>query len=346
MDASRRRCFLEVYTERCSEPRLLQLEPTVKFHNVVKRFDGKGDLYWGDHRIDPETTPAAVGMRCGVDEANTLWYIPAPPRARSYNHSHVDSAIAVHSQASVDGTEILAPHPGCGTSLPAYFEDRTALPSSSGHHAMHGRSMKTLGASISPDRARLWYSRPRLLSPVPPLVGGASPSRAQPSTTPMHPVADTTLYSDAAVNAAEFHGNRQQNAVVQHLYGALAPHAPAPSYTAMSSRRNAPVCIDPHILVDDLDDALDVSQAVTRRCRDEAHAIPPRGPLNPGPVAPARPPPSVDTAPGLSSPIRVSTPAPSIEELAAYLHDGQMRRLYEQRRLYIAHGLCPGAGRP
>ncbi|AYU81692.1 hypothetical protein, conserved [Leishmania donovani] len=318
MDTSARRCFLEVYTDGCDEPRLLQLEPTVKFHNVLRRFDEDGDLYWGDHRIDPQTTPVAVGMDCGVDKANTLWFIPALSRTKPCGVSRVDSTAPLDSPPRVDATEGPALRSARGTSLPAYFDDRAAPWHSSGHHAERGSLIGARMGSASAATTPSWYSRPRLLSPVP--LSLPRPTVRLPHT--------------------QAHGS-EKIAPMRRLYAAPVPRVPSPPHSAVPVRRNAPVCIDPHVLVDDTFDAVQALQTELRHLSSEIRAMRLRDPLDYSSVTPMRQvvvrPPGMDAAPALASPICLSMAEPSVEELATELHHKQMHRLYEQRRLYITH---------
>ncbi|CAG9580207.1 conserved hypothetical protein [Leishmania major strain Friedlin] len=348
MDTSARRCFVEVYTDGCDEPRLLQLEPTVKFHNVLRRFDKDGDLYWGDHRIDPQTTPVAVGMDCGVDKANTLWFIPALPRAKPCGVSRVDSTAPLGSPPPVDATEGPALRPARGTSLPAYFDDRAAPWHSSGDHAARGSLIRAWMASASAATTPSWYSRPRLLSPVPLSLPRSAvrvphtqvqPPSGMPTDPIMH-AAGGSRHTGAPVAALEAHGG-EKIAPVRRLCAAPAPRAPSPPHSTVPVRRNAPVCIDPHVLVDDTSDAVEALQTELRHLSSEMRAMRLRNPLDYNSVTPMRQvvvrPAGMDAAPAIASPICLSMAEPSVEELATELHDKQMHRLYKQRHLYLTH---------
>lgn len=79
MDPSARRTFLEVYARRRrGEPRLLQLEPYVKFHNVLHTLgDPAGSLYWEKRALSPNDCPRSAGMPHGVDNAIDVFYFPS-----------------------------------------------------------------------------------------------------------------------------------------------------------------------------------------------------------------------------------------------------------------------------
>ncbi|CAJ1033967.1 hypothetical protein Q4I30_006639 [Leishmania utingensis] len=366
MEASARRCFLEVYTDGGNEPRLLQLEPTVKFYNVLKRLGEGGDLYWGDHCIDPQTTPAALGMACGVDEANTLWFIPAPPRAKPYSVFRDDPTVSVDSPPLADATECLGHRPGCGTSLPAVLEGSAAPRYSSGHGAEHGTLLGARMASSTVPTPS-WYTRPRLLSPAPPLfppsvvtplnsAAQMSPTRrprlAQPpalramrsphsqvqppSRMPRHPVADA---ASGTVDVLEGRGS-EGTAPMRYLYVARAPRTPPLRHSAVPVRRNAPVFIDPNTLVDATYDAVEALQRELRHLRGEMRAMRLRHGYDASLLTPVRQGegrlPSMEAPSALPSPICLSTMERSVEELATELHDKQMRRLREQRRFLLA----------
>ncbi|CBZ29526.1 conserved hypothetical protein [Leishmania mexicana MHOM/GT/2001/U1103] len=350
MDTSARRCFLEVYTDGCDEPRLLQLEPTVKFHNVLRRFDEDGDLYWGDHRIDPQTSPVAVGMDCGVDKMNALWFIPALPRAKLCGISRVDSIAPLDSPPLVDATEGPTLRPARGTSLPAYFDDCAATGHSSGGHAKRGSLIGPRVPSASAATTPSWYSRPQLLSPAPlslprPAVRLPHTQAQPPSRMPTDPVvhaAGDSRRTGVPVAALEANGG-EKIAPMRRLYAAPAPRAPSPPQSAVTVRRNAPVCIDPHVLVDDTFDAIEALQRELRHLSTEIRAMRLRDPRDYSSVTPMRQvlvrPPGMDAVPALVSPICFSMKESSVQELATELHDKQMHRLYKQRHLYLTHDL-------
>ncbi|KAG5470540.1 hypothetical protein LSCM1_01784 [Leishmania martiniquensis] len=305
MDASAGRCFLDVYRDGCDEPRRLQLQPTVKFHNVLKVFGRAGDLYWYGQRIDPQTTPAAVGMSCGIDQANTLWFIPAPPRSQLCAVSRVGSTAPLDSPSSADATMSSAFHLARSTSLLAHFDDRSVPWQRNGHNA---DSLTLIGAriaSLSADHRPSWYSRPLLLSPVPP---------------PLPPPAVTRLSS--AVQASLSHQPTRSSPP--------SANAARPPPAAAPIRRNAAVCIDPHILVDPTSDAVETLQRELRLLSYEVRAMQCRDRLDFSPMRqPAVRPPRTTAA---------SVTGPGVEELATELHDRQMRRLYDQRRLCLNLG--------
>ncbi|KAG5470954.1 hypothetical protein CUR178_02260 [Leishmania enriettii] len=351
MDACAGRCFLEVYTDGSDEPRLLQLEPTVKFHNVLKVFDSAGDLYWGGHHVDPQTTPAAMGMSYGVDKANTLLFIPAPPRTKLCGVSRVDSTAPLDSPMSADATVSSALCPGLATSLPAYFDDRAAPPQSSGHKADHPTLIEARMESVSAAPPPSWYSRPHLLSPVPPplplpaVTRFDSAAQAPPSPRPtllrppsvravgpLYPLlrtpARTTMDAVGATGAPagglEVHGAKP--------IAASVPHVRWPPHAAVPTRRNVTVHIDPHLLVDPTSEAVESLQRELRLLRTEVRAMQLRDRLDSNPAAPMRQ--VLERPPGMNA-------APwTVEELAAELHDRQMHRLYEERHFYLNHDHC------
>ncbi|GET91472.1 hypothetical protein, conserved [Leishmania tarentolae] len=346
MDASARRCFLEVYTDGCDEPRLLQLEPTVKFHNVLRRFNEDGDLYWGDYRIDPETTPAAVGMQCGVDKANTLWFIPAFPRGDPCDASRVDSTAPLDSPPPVDTTEGPVLCPARGTSLPAHFDDCAAHWHISGHRAGRGAIIGEQMASSSAAPTQLWYPRPQLLSPEPPsrlrsavkLPHTHAQRAPRMPTNPVEVEVGGSHHSGVRVDVLEAHSGKKIEPL-RPPYTSPAPRVPSPPHFTIPVRRNAPVCIDSHILVDNTFDALKALQRELRDLSSEVRAMRLRDPLDSSSMTPMRQivmrSPSMDAA--MASPIRRLTTEPSVEELATELHDKQMHRLYKQRYLYLTH---------
>lgn len=270
MDASQRRCFLEVYTDVDEEPRLLQLEPNVKLRNVLERFDEDGDLYWREQLLDPEATPASLGLPCGVDEANTLRFVPAsasyvPPSATwtSQRTPLVESTAAMQSSPPSLPQETRTP------SLPAY-----------------------VGASAdAPPAAVSWYSRPRLLSPAQPPAASVLVGRGRASS---------------------------QNVATAAPYDARFAAVPAAYRLSAGTRRNRPILMDPALLVDDAG-PVETLRSELRRLQRDVDSLKRRERL-------------------VESPIPASSSDASVEELATELHDRQMHRLYEQRRLYLTHG--------
>ncbi|KAG5495442.1 hypothetical protein GH5_03103 [Leishmania sp. Ghana 2012 LV757] len=354
MDACAGRCFLKVYRDGSDEPRLLQLEPTVKFHNVLKVFDSAGDLYWGGHHVDPQTTPAAIGMSYGVDKANTLLFIPAPPRTKLCGVSRVDSTAPLDSPMSADATVSSALCPGLATPLPAYFDDRAAPQQSSGHNADHPTLIEARMASVSAAPPPSWYPRPLLLSPVPPplplpaVTRFGSAAHAPPShrptllrppsvraVRPLYPLLRTSARtamdavgaSGSPADGLEVHGDEP--------IAASVPHVRWPPHAAVPARRNVPVYIDPHLLVDPASDVVESLQRELRLLSSEVRAMQLRDRLDSNPATPMRG--VVEQPPGMNAP---PSTQPSVEELAAELHDKQMHRLYEQRHLYLNHDHC------
>lgn len=324
MDKSSRRCFLEVYVDGFEEPRLMQLEPSVKFHNVLDRFDAAGDLYWGEQRVDPEATPVALRMPCGVEAANELWFVPAAPSPP-------------------------LPHPQRGTSsLPAHFENTTASTPPPPEQPLQLRRQPAgvVGAPGAVDAPPAsWYSRPRLLSPALPQsarLGSIDrpPTAALPQTTAAATVLPPSILKgtpngsvDASVVA--------HHAVApprHHHYAAAPPNVTAPvPPPAPPTRRNAPILMDPSLLIDE---AADVALgAELQRLRSELESLRGRdtAPLRRQVFVRVPDAGIVHAVAHLSqspSPIRA---AAGVEELALDLHDRQMHRLYEQRRLYLTH---------
>ncbi|KPI90824.1 hypothetical protein ABL78_0057 [Leptomonas seymouri] len=178
MDISKRRCFLNVYTYVDEEPRLLQLEPNVKFHNVLGRFDEAGDLYWQEQLIDPEATPASLGMPCGVDQANTLWFMPIassyewPSAIRDVSQRlplvETTTAMRSLSSAAMRREEERSPRQGRAASLPAYFDATVNTPPRESRILATGNKSGGAVPATNPVPVVSWYSRPRLLSPAQP----------------------------------------------------------------------------------------------------------------------------------------------------------------------------------
>ncbi|KAK7199744.1 hypothetical protein NESM_000020500 [Novymonas esmeraldas] len=289
MDASVRRCFLEVHVDGCEEPRLLQLDPAVKFHNVLDRFEDAGDLYWGEQRIDPDTTPAALGMRCGVDEAHALWFVTAAPQPVPRAASHYRASAAANAQGHVRRG---------ASSLPAY---------------------STEGAAGAPPAAAL-YSRPRLLSPALPAPGAAA-AFSTPTRRPSPAPRPNARAAPAVVD----------DRVRRHrLFAAPAPPPlppPPPPHTTAPTRRNAPILMDPELLVDGLGAAVGSPQP---------RGSPSRGAWRADSQAAAAAEAIRHVVVRLPS-VAAAATEPSVEQLAMDLHDKQMHRLYQQRRLYLTH---------
>ncbi|KPA84677.1 hypothetical protein ABB37_01187 [Leptomonas pyrrhocoris] len=338
MNPSQRRCFLEVYANDDAEPRLLQLEPNVKLSNVLERFDEVGNLYWQNQPIAPEATPASLGMPCGIDQANTLWFVPTPPSyerpsavwTTSQQTPLVESTAAMRTSPPsgfVPGEEeAQPPHQRHAPSLPAYFDATESTPSREPRVAM---ASNTAGAaSFTP--APSWYSRPRLLSPARPAVAAAAASTGpllnSPGASPLRQ-APRSPAPPAAV--ASFHPPpappllfAPQNHVAVQTLRVARP-------LATETRRNRPIRIDPEVLVDDVG-PVELLRSELRRLKRDVEG------LKHLQVMPRV---AADMVASSPSPIPASSSAdPSVEELAMELHDKQMRRLYEQRRFYLTHG--------
>jgi hypothetical protein len=289
MDPSQRRCFLEVHTDEDEEPRLLQLEPNVKFHNVLARFDEEGDLYWQGQSLDPDATPASVGMPCGVDKANTLWFTPA---ASSYERPSatwtsqqtplVESTAAMRSPllsgvVAVSGDA--SPRQCRAPSLPAYFDGASV---SSVANSTPPREARVAATATTVPIAISWYSRPRLLSPAPPpsaLTANWQREASAPCVVWPPPPPKSVSPSSNTASPYTAQGPRNGPAPAsttllptQRQFQQQQPPCPPPPVAAAppavhdphfhvlaasrsphggETRRNRPILIDPAVLVDD-----------------------------------------------------------------------------------------------
>ncbi|RNF23801.1 uncharacterized protein Tco025E_02702 [Trypanosoma conorhini] len=79
--ASTRRSFLEVDVQGEEGHRLLQMEPGVRFKNVLRALRRDGVLLWDGAPLPPSATPLSVGMPCGLANAVHLTLLPRGPAA-------------------------------------------------------------------------------------------------------------------------------------------------------------------------------------------------------------------------------------------------------------------------
>lgn len=375
MDPSRRRCFLEVYSDDADEPRLLQLEPNVKLHNVLDRFDEEGDLYWQDHRLDPEATPLALGMPCGVDEANVLLFMPAATSASYYRDEPsaewsarrtplVESTAAMRSSppSALAAAGEPAPQTQRAPSLPAHFEPGNAAALA---------EQRTNAAAAPPVAAAVsWYSRPRLLSPALPAVAtrastNDSPRRPSPLTARSTPSRAAKVPREVAGPAAASLSHAQQlyrqqqpplppppePSVRETVLLQPPPPAPAPPQRAAAAVAPPPdrrlQALVPAaetrrnrpILIDPnvLVDDVGAVETLQSELRQLRREV--RGLKHQHEQqrrAMAAAPCSEGRLAVSPSPIPAASTDFSVEELAMELHDKQMHRLYEQRRFYLS----------